>query len=128
MGVTFDPGAAIAPNDAAAGEGAIAEGVTSPPRSALLWGSTWLCRVKLDVMPAHIHDKRRRWEGPRGKRGDADGEAPKPEKNFAVVVKYRPTLFVDFIGPKELVVVERPLVDVMQRLPPAFFKPKYGHT
>lgn len=132
LGVTFDPGAAVTPNDAVADgnheDTAMAEDISSPPRSALLWGATWLCRVKLDVMPAHIHDKRRRWEGPRGKRGDADGEVGKPEKNFAVVVKYRPTLFVDFIGPRELVVVERPLVDVMQRLPPAFFKPKYGHT
>ena len=132
LGVTFDPGAAVASNGAVGGEGSadapVAEGVISPPRSALLWGATWLCRVKLDVMPAHINDKRRRWEGPRGKRGGADGEGEKAEKNFAVVVKYRPTLFVDFIGPRELVVVERPLVDVMQRLPPAFFKPKYGHT
>lgn len=132
LGVTFDPGAAVTPNGATTGEGdgaaPLAEGVISPPRSALLWGATWLCRVKLDVKPAHIHDKRRRWEGPRGKRGEADGESAKPEKNFAVVVKYRPTLFVDFIGPRELVVVERPLVDVMQHLPPAFFKPKYGHT
>jgi len=45
-----------------------------------------------------------------------------------LVTHYRPILFVGFVGRGELVVVERPLVDVLARLPPAFFKPKYGKT
>jgi U3 small nucleolar RNA-associated protein 4 len=46
--------------------------------------------------------------------------------NFKMVTHYRPILHVDFLGPGELVVVERPLVDILARLPPAYFKPKYG--
>lgn len=46
--------------------------------------------------------------------------------NFRMVTHYRPILHVDFLGPGELVVVERPLVDVLATLPPAYFKPKYG--
>lgn len=46
--------------------------------------------------------------------------------NFKMVTHYRPILYVDFLGPGELVVVERPLVDVLATLPPAYFKPKYG--
>jgi U3 small nucleolar RNA-associated protein 4 len=43
-----------------------------------------------------------------------------------MITHYRPILFVDFLGAGELVVVERPLVDVLAGLPPAFFKHKYG--
>jgi len=46
--------------------------------------------------------------------------------NFKMVTHYRPILHVDFLDPGELVVVERPLVDVLATLPPAYFKPKYG--
>ena len=55
--------------------------------------------------------------------GDSVGDR---QENFKLVTTYRPILFVDFMGDKELVVVERPLVDVLAKLPPAFFKPKYG--
>ena len=48
------------------------------------------------------------------------------DSNFKMVTHYRPILHVDFLGPGELVVVERPLVDVLATLPPAYFKPKYG--
>ena len=57
-----------------------------------------------------------------------EDDAVVPQQNFKLVMQYRPLLFVDFIGPKELIVVERPLVDVLAKLPPAFFKPKYGAT
>ncbi|KAH9947650.1 WD40 repeat-like protein [Amylocystis lapponica] len=43
-----------------------------------------------------------------------------------VVTHYRPLLLVDYVAPGELVVVERPLVDVLAKLPPAYFKTKYG--
>jgi len=46
--------------------------------------------------------------------------------NFKMVTQYRAILHVDFLGPGELLVVERPLVDVLATLPPAYFKPKYG--
>lgn len=51
---------------------------------------------------------------------------PVQQQNFKLVTHYRPILFVDFIAPAELVVVERPLVDVLAKMPPAYFKPKYG--
>ncbi|KAL5534622.1 hypothetical protein ACEPAG_1085 [Sanghuangporus baumii] len=46
--------------------------------------------------------------------------------NFKLVTRYRPILRVDFLDAGELLVVERPLLDVLRNLPPAFFKPKYG--
>jgi U3 small nucleolar RNA-associated protein 4 len=43
-----------------------------------------------------------------------------------VVKNYRDVLLLDFIGPDELIVVERPLTDILRTLPPAYFKSKYG--
>ncbi|THH02514.1 hypothetical protein EW026_g402 [Hermanssonia centrifuga] len=125
LGVTFD-----------LGERAV-------PRSALFWGATWLCRVQLDAgVGWGGFEKKRRWGGKRistrqPKFSLATGPnlvsltedtAEKTPQNFKMVTHYRPIIFVDFIAPAELVVVERPLVDVLAKLPPAFFKPKYGAT
>ncbi len=46
--------------------------------------------------------------------------------NFKIVTRYRPILFADFIAPGEMVVVERPILDVLAGLPPAYFHAKYG--
>jgi U3 small nucleolar RNA-associated protein 4 len=46
--------------------------------------------------------------------------------NFKLVTQYRQILLADFISPGELVVVERPLTDVLLNLPPAYYRPKYG--
>ena len=119
LGVTFDPGAADA---AGAGK--------PTPHAALFWGATWMCKVVLDA-PAG-------WGGFSKKRRRAQSRpaAPVPQEhggaderanaNFKMITHYRPILFVDFVAPGELVVVERPLVDVLANLPPAYWKPKYG--
>lgn len=48
------------------------------------------------------------------------------DENLRVIRRYRPLLLVDFIGSGELAIVERPLVDLLSSLPPAYYKPKYG--
>ncbi|TDL28747.1 WD40 repeat-like protein [Rickenella mellea] len=113
-GVTFDP--------------------TGGQKYALFWGATWLCKVVLDapVGWGGFSKKRRR-------ESKAPPQAPPPqpaeagvmgtdmeESNFKVVTRYRPLLFADFLGPGELLVVERPILDILATLPPAYFKPKYG--
>ena len=40
--------------------------------------------------------------------------------------KYSNVLAVDFFNSKEMVIVERPFMDAMSKLPPAHFKFKYG--
>lgn len=105
---------------------------------AWLWGSTWLCKIRLDPTAAPSSHKRRRHSikkkqsstqlASEDAAADERQEQFKESHNFKVVTHYRPILFADFIGPKELVIVERPLVDVLSKLPPAYFKPKYGKT
>ncbi|KZT06760.1 WD40 repeat-like protein [Laetiporus sulphureus 93-53] len=120
LGVTFDPGSAV--QREGADENGDADERPLPPRNALFWGATWLCRIKLDADQG--------WGGfEKKRRRDTYGRVPPPpDQNFRLVTHYRSLLFVDFIASTELVVVERPLVEVLASLPPAFFKPKYGKT
>ena len=113
-------------------------------RKALFWGFTWMCSVKLDS-PAGwggFSKKRRREHQPTPngtpqlhtnvrKQSNVSTEDPLGQtqpKNFTVLTHYRPLLLVDFLDCGEIIVVERPLVDVMSAMPPAFFKPKYGSS
>ncbi|KAJ7225739.1 WD40-repeat-containing domain protein [Mycena pura] len=94
----------------------------STPRYALFWGSTWLCKIKLDRDDnARSGQRKRRREGDKSPKIE-----PMTEDHVRMVTHYRPILHVDFLGPGELVVVERPLVDVLATLPPAYFAHKYG--
>ncbi|KAI0336048.1 WD40 repeat-like protein [Cubamyces sp. BRFM 1775] len=138
LGVTFDPGASPVPPAGANEEDA--SGSPLPPKTALFWGATWICKVSLTERIGFGGFEKRR----RGKRKAADVNAngrvevqmedgqqdlqqqQQQQRNFKLITHYRPLLFVDFIAPGELVVVERPLVDVLAKLPPAYFKPKYG--
>ncbi|KAJ7786079.1 quinon protein alcohol dehydrogenase-like superfamily [Mycena metata] len=110
LGVAFDP--AIAGTSLKAAGAAI-------PRYALFWGSTWLCKIRLDDSGKSGQKKRRR-------EGDKVDPTSEDNANFKMVTHYRPILHVDFLAPGELVVVERPLVDVLATLPPAYFVHKYG--
>jgi len=111
LGVSFDPLAA-----------ATADGTPTDPeqgktRYILFWGATWLFKVSLDITVRSGGKKRRR---------DAMGDEEKQWRDYKMITQYRPILCCDFLTKEELVVVERPLVDVLMTLPPAFFKHKYG--
>jgi len=102
-------------------------GIALPPPSktrpgvlALFWGATWLCKV--DFSDQTIADRSKK------RRRSMDGEVAKPTlvENFKLLTQYRQILLSTFVTERELVVVERPLVDMLAKLPPAYFKPKYG--
>ncbi|KAI5898640.1 WD40 repeat-like protein [Schizophyllum commune H4-8] len=124
-------------------------GVTFPPQGkdqyALLWGSTWLAKLDLGAARPRVRRKRRRESRgaakaeqeakEKGDRTDIAAEAAgaepeeedeRRERDFRMITHYRPVLHVDFLDSGELVVVERPLVDVLALLPPAYYKSKYG--
>ncbi|KAI1797668.1 WD40 repeat-like protein [Ganoderma leucocontextum] len=132
LGVTFDPGSRV-------DGGADGERSPLPPKTALFWGATWICKVMLTERIGYGGFEKRR----RGKRkapeananpngrvevSVEEGQQEVQQRNFKLVTHYRPLLFVDFVAPGELVVIERPLVDILAKLPPAYFKPKYGAT
>ena len=104
-----------------------------------VWAANWLARVDIATPKAEALLKT-----PAGPSADAGTEKSVGKKAalkrkrgedddaFAIVTKFRPVLMVDFCasslegGEAEMVVVERPLVDLLATLPPAYLKPKYG--
>ncbi|KAF8499460.1 WD40-repeat-containing domain protein [Gautieria morchelliformis] len=107
-------------------------------RRALLWGSSWMCKVKLGAPWGSSSSSKKRRRESRRLSLAADAETQKGadtnpvswnaenDPNFRLVTRYRPLLLVEYLGPGELLVVERPLVDLLSTLPPAYFKATYG--
>lgn len=91
---------------------------------ALFWGATWLCKVQFDapVGWGGFEKKRRR----RRSEGAGTERDRSTAHNFKLITQYRQILLAEFLAAGELVVVERPLTDVLASLPPPYFKPKYG--
>ncbi|KAF5384706.1 hypothetical protein D9757_006197 [Collybiopsis confluens] len=140
IGVAFEPSPPDAPSN-------------SSERFAVFWGATWICKIGFDdVLPSSSSAARGREGGNSKKRrrestkpvlppttpqknsvnANSNGhlnEGPPTEehrRNFKLITHYRPLLYMDYLGPGEMIVVERPLVDVLAALPPAYFKHKYG--
>lgn len=107
-------------------------------RKMYIWAANWLARIdvatpkvdallKTPVGPANpgAEKKLGKKAALKRKRGEGDDA-------FAMVTKFRPVLMVDFCTPSleggeaEMVIVERPLVDLLATLPPAYLKSKYG--
>lgn len=144
LGVVFDP----APKKGRGEDG----------EYALFWGATWMFKVALgtSVRVQSGGGKKRRRDG-KEREGDGQslvnghaplvngsvalvngvdahsgdafvGEDDRPWRDYKMITQYRPLLGVAYLGAGELVVIERPLVDVLAGLPPAYWKHKYGAT
>ncbi|KAH9487140.1 U3 small nucleolar RNA-associated protein 4-like protein [Psilocybe cubensis] len=111
LGVSFDPAVTSS-------SGIDEQGKT---RYVLFWGATWMFKVSLDTTVRSGAKKRRREIAP-----VPGAEEERQWRDYKMITQYRPLLCCDFLAKDELVVVERPLVDVLLTLPPAYFKHKYG--
>lgn len=112
----------------------------------LFWGATWLFKASLGTRVKVGGKKRRRDGAPAAQASSTrppvatSGPGGVPSalgvngtggedatwRDFKMITQYRPIMLCDFLGRDELVVVERPLVDVLATLPPAYYKAKYG--
>ncbi|KAF9270464.1 WD40 repeat-like protein [Marasmius fiardii PR-910] len=97
----------------------------SSKKYVVFWGASWLCKINLDDSGATQSSRKRRRESAK-EVSSQKPDSSRWEQKVKMITQYRPLLLVDFIGEGELVIVERPLVDVLSTLPPAFFKNKYG--
>ncbi|PPQ90453.1 hypothetical protein CVT25_014971 [Psilocybe cyanescens] len=111
LGVAFDPAVSSS-------SGTDDQGKT---RYVLFWGATWMFKVSLDTTVRSGAKKRRREMAP-----VPGADEDRQWRDYKMITQYRPMLCCDFLTKDELVVVERPLVDVLLTLPPAYFKHKYG--
>jgi len=50
----------------------------------------------------------------------------KNEKTPGVLSRYNPILFFETLQDDSFVVIERPWVSVVQKLPPPLYRPRYG--
>jgi U3 small nucleolar RNA-associated protein 4 len=103
-------------------------GELSPPGSIVVWGSNWLGRLKFDQRPrgtnlAQNGARRRKLSS---KAPTVFGAEDSDAQCVNVVTKFRQILGADFLATGELLVVERPLTDILPLLPPAYFRQKYG--
>ncbi|KAG8922794.1 U3 small nucleolar RNA-associated protein [Tulasnella sp. 418] len=103
---------------------------TPSPRQVIAYGSNWLCKIKLDAGVATrkgFRSKDRRKRKTQKSAIEASNEETN-EHNFTVVTKYRHMLGVGQLGDQELVIVERPLVDLLsgKGQPPPYYKHRYG--
>ncbi|KAI6134122.1 WD40 repeat-like protein [Pisolithus thermaeus] len=136
LGIAFDP--VESPRPIVNGDVTMTENSRKSPRSTsalppttILWGSSWLCKLKLDWLGQYSKQRKRR-------KSEAEKQNLPPvsdvrnstseSRNLRVITHYRAILAMGFLKPHELVLVEQPLVNVLSKLPPAFFKPKYGRT
>ncbi|KAG1715787.1 hypothetical protein ID866_1363 [Astraeus odoratus] len=131
LGIAFEPVVSIPPltNGDVTMIDAAPYNTPALQSAAVLWGSSWLCKLRLDWLGQYVERrKRRKSEAKQRPQPPISDVQNSDARNLRVVTHYRAILAVDFLKPSELVLVERPLVDVLSKLPPAFFKPKYGRT
>ena len=120
----------------------------SSARSVLLWGATWILRVRLAVPgtgKGKSNKKKRALAiaaaaaAPDNKMAvsdsaavvveevDMDAPAKEDTGRFKLTTTFRPLIGLGFVGEDELVVVERPWLDLVKDLPASYFKAgKYG--
>lgn len=108
----------------------------SSHQSVVVWGANWMCRFRIFPKAST--------KGGAAKRGREEDEEMDTEDEMdgtynedgiksvggqlflTVFTQYRNMVGVHFLDPDEMVVIERPLLDVLSHLPPAYFKAKYG--
>lgn len=117
----------------------------------ILWSSSWVCSINLSLdairtatataaqtkageLSAAQRKKRVRDYYVKATKGGnaatkSDGQWQTyggPQDDFKITNKYKPVLGLEFLGRDEVMLVERPLADFADQLPPAFFSKRYG--
>jgi U3 small nucleolar RNA-associated protein 4 len=114
--------------------------------SVIAWGANWICRFRIYPSGNNLgpSSKRRRDDDDDGNGSEdddlADEDTAREEEDLEdgikpigyktlhlnVFTRFRNLLGVQFLNSEEMVVVEKPLLDVLSKLPPAYFKARYG--
>ena len=98
------------------------------PKQMLIYGNTYMCLVQLtnnkDASSTQQQsDKRQK------RKRDLPGGVVHQVKSpiqMQVSTRYQQILFAGFKGDNSLVLIERPRFSVLEKLPPSFYKSRYG--
>jgi len=105
------------------------------PDKFIMGGPSWFCSIDLSSpVPLRSkpypldHFKARTWQP------KIDYTHSKPEikrrddlnKNFTICLRYAGIIFQDFLGDNEMVIVEQPWLSIVNALPDALERPRYG--
>jgi len=96
----------------------------------LAWGWNWICHIDLEGGRVDAENASLIENQGKGRllHESTVASHESAEANFKTVMTYRQMLLVADFGEGQIVVVERPLMDVLtaKGQPPPFYKPKYG--
>jgi len=94
-----------------------------------------MCKVNVFAPSSSSYKSSKKRRRPSQPQPSHQGEILSPQHtdhaagpDFKLITRYKPILFVDYLGPGELLVVERPMMDVLggEGVPPAYWRPRYG--
>ena len=106
------------------------------PNHLYLMSTGYFCAVNTAVphVPRQLTTGWGRERNPERRKGGSEGPSSRTtlmeerifgEKDFRFVRRFQPMLFMGFVGPDEMVVVERPWVQVMDRMPEALDRKRF---
>ncbi len=80
--------------------------------------------TKLEQKALRISTKRKSHE----KANDSKPQQQEDVSGVSFMKPYADVLSMDFFNCDEMLVIERPWADILQTLPPAYFKPRFGRA
>jgi len=112
-------------------------------RKVLLWSKSWMSAINIDAQIQHtkveqkkgalkISTKRKSHEKqpPSQSKRQLQQEEEEDDdvRGVSFMKRYSDVLSIDFFNCDEMLVIERPWADILQKLPPAYFKPRFGRA
>ncbi|CAG8846437.1 19201_t:CDS:1, partial [Racocetra persica] len=114
----------------------------------ILWGANYFCLIDFDkcrkdkghqphlVTCTGLREKSKNKATPKQNGLTKKRKRDKAEKiikrartekmnNFQLVYRYRSLMYIDFIEPNTMIVIERPFTTILENLPPSFYKAQY---
>lgn len=133
MGIAFEPlPSAASITEAEAEEGTkTARNAQNARLSLVIYGADYTLSFRIPPKSAQLESdvimKRPEKRGLPDEQGEAVVKfSTQSLSTLRVLHKYKMVLGLDFLQNGELCVVERPFMDILPELPPAFYTPRYG--
>ncbi|KAF8343078.1 quinon protein alcohol dehydrogenase-like superfamily [Cantharellus anzutake] len=108
------------------------DGAEPDIRKVLLWGKSWMCSIDIDMHIQRSHQRGNAASGEskkqkrKSQKANPNSETFNSHRGVSLLTSYRDVLCIDVLNGDEIVVIQRPWEDILQTLPPAYFRIEYG--